>query len=160
MYINLYSAGIICWCQQWLCLSKLWTSQPQSILNLVLSSWANELPSKSLQILYGLQNKAFQQTSELLTFSSQIKLIFTRLFKSHYAVGGMQDPSLSLSFCQGLCADRGWGIPALWLNALSLDLKTSLNSTQHIPTHIIYLNPFHPYYVLNRSGIWQQRSTG
>ncbi len=108
MYINLFSAGIICWCQQWLCLSKLWTSQPQSILNLVLSSWANELPSKSLHILYGLQNKAFQQTSELLTFSSQIKLIFTRLFKSHYAVGIMWARPLSLLvfLSRALCWQR------------------------------------------------------
>lgn len=69
--------------------------QLHSILKLVLSFWANELPSKSLQNLYGLQNKAFQQTSELLTFSSQINLIFSRLFKSHYAEGNTQDPSLS-----------------------------------------------------------------
>lgn len=110
---------------------------------------------QSLQILYALQNEALQQTSDLLPFLSQIKLIFGRLFKSHYPVGDTQDP---FSLCQAVCADKEWEIPALWLSALSVDLKTSLSSTQHIPTHITYLNIFQPHYVLNRLGIWQQCS--
>jgi len=70
-------------------------------------------------------------------------------------VGDTQEP---FSLSQAFCADRGWEIPALWLNALSVDLKTSLSSTQHIPTHITYLNILQLHYVVTRSRIWQRRS--
>lgn len=108
------------------------------------------LMHQSSPILYALQNEALQQISGLFPFSGQIKLIFTRLFKVI-----IQWATRKTSLRQALCADRGWGIPALWLRALSGDLKTSLSSTQHIPTHISYLNVVQPHYVLNRSRIWQ-----